>query len=137
VTALGPGRAPSWCDWRHRLPERSGHHPAKFPPTVRIYTNRIEALRNDHGICECVDCLGWVRNDPFLVIRRQAVAVDHAQIIEQFADVHRPMVARSLVRGPGVRSCGRSHLLAVLVDVEFRVGSLQEVECATVEMPTQ
>lgn len=59
--------------------------------------------RLDHGICECVDSLGRVRDRPLLVIRRQAMAEANAQIVEQLDDIRRPIVAPRRRPGPVVR----------------------------------
>jgi len=70
VTSLSPGQTPFRRRRRDGLAERSGDYPPNFLPFSRSYESRMAALRLDHGICECVDRLGRVRDDPLLVIRR-------------------------------------------------------------------
>jgi hypothetical protein len=93
-TSLGPGQAPFRLDRRDGLAERSRDQAPNLPPFSRFHKIRIAPFRPDHGVGECVDGLGRVRDHPLLVIRRQAIAEANAQIVEQFDDIHRLMVAR-------------------------------------------
>jgi hypothetical protein len=104
VTSLGPGQAPFRLDRRDGLAERSGDHAPNLPPFSRFHEIRIAPFRLDHGVGESVDGLGRVRDHPLLVKRRQAIAEANAQIVEQFDDIHRLMVARLGRLGPVVRS---------------------------------
>jgi hypothetical protein len=103
VTSLRPGQAPFRLDRRDGLAECSGDHAPNLPPFSCFHEIRIAPFRPDHGVGECVDGLGRVRDHPLLFIRPQAIAEANAQIVEQFDDIHQLMVARLGRLGPVVR----------------------------------
>jgi hypothetical protein len=71
---------PSATARTHRLAERGSHHAANLTALLGVHEKGVEALGFDHGVRERVNRCWWLRDDPLLVLRRQAVAKPHTEI---------------------------------------------------------
>lgn len=84
MSAVTPS-TPTWTDW---LTERSSNHATDLLALLRSHENRIETLGHDHGVSERVNRRWRVADDPLLILRRQAIAEPHAEIVQKPGHVH-------------------------------------------------